>query len=60
VRTSQYDAFGEALLWSLEKQFGAAFTPELKEAWTVLYRTVRKEMERAGMEIRSVKKPATQ
>ena len=34
VRPSQYDAFGEALIWSMELQFGAAFTPELKEAWT--------------------------
>ena len=26
-------AFGDALIWGLEQQFGAAFTPEMKEAW---------------------------
>jgi hypothetical protein len=42
-------AFGEALLWSLERHFGAAFTPELREAWRALYATVQAEMLRAGM-----------
>jgi hemoglobin-like flavoprotein len=37
-------SFGDALIWSLEKQFGAAFTPELKEAWIELYRNVQSEM----------------
>jgi hemoglobin-like flavoprotein len=32
VKSSHFVAFGDALIWSLEKQFGAAFTPELKEA----------------------------
>ena len=49
VRPAQYAAFGEALLWSLERQFGAAFTPELREAWRALYATVQVEMLRAGM-----------
>jgi hemoglobin-like flavoprotein len=26
--SSHYSAFGEALIWSLGEQFGAAFTPE--------------------------------
>jgi len=38
-----------SLLWSLERQFGAAFTPELREAWRALYATVQVEMLRAGM-----------
>jgi hemoglobin-like flavoprotein len=33
VISSHFVAFGDALIWSLEQQFGAAFTPELKEAW---------------------------
>jgi hypothetical protein len=49
VRPAQYAAFGEALFWSLERQFGAAFTPELREAWRALYATVQAEMLRAGM-----------
>ena len=48
VREAQNAAFGEALIWSMERQYGAAFTPELKEAWSTLYATVQTEMMRAG------------
>src|SRR5262249_21314221 len=34
--------------WGLEQQFGAAFTPEMKEAWIKLYDDVQREMMRAG------------
>jgi hemoglobin-like flavoprotein len=44
VQPSQYVAFGEALIWALERQFGTAFTPELKEAWRALYATVQAQM----------------
>ena len=43
-----FAAFGEALIWGLEQQFGAFFTPEMKEAWIKLYDTVGSEMIRAG------------
>ena len=52
VLPSQYTAFGEALIWSLERQFGASFTPELREAWRVLYATVKTEMLRAAADDR--------
>ena len=48
VQPSQYAALGEALMWSLERKFGASFTPELREAWRALYATVQIEMLRAG------------
>jgi hemoglobin-like flavoprotein len=48
VQPSQYAAFGEALIWSLERQFGASFTPELRDAWSELYAMVQAEMLRAG------------
>lgn len=32
-----YETVGEALLWTLEKGLGSAFTPEVKEAWTTVY-----------------------
>jgi len=48
VTPAQYAAFGEALIWSLAQQFGAAFTPELRAAWSVLYAAVQEEMIRAG------------
>jgi hemoglobin-like flavoprotein len=47
VQPSQYVAFGEALIWALERQFGTAFTPELKEAWRALY-AVQTQMLRGG------------
>jgi hemoglobin-like flavoprotein len=28
-----FAALGDALIWGLEQQLGAAFTPEMKEAW---------------------------
>jgi hemoglobin-like flavoprotein len=43
-----FAAFGDALIWGLEQQFGAAFTPEMKEAWIELYDDVQREMMRAG------------
>jgi hemoglobin-like flavoprotein len=47
-----FAAFGDALIWGLEQQFGAAFTPETKEAWIKLYDTVQREMIRAGLDER--------
>ena len=44
VTLSQLIAFGDALIWSLEQQFGTAFTPELREAWIALYEEVQTEM----------------
>src|SRR5215467_2501172 len=44
VQPSQYVAFGEALIWALERQFGTAFTPELRDAWRALYATVQGQM----------------
>src|ERR1700745_2323785 len=41
-------AFGDALMWSLEKQFGTAFTPRLKDAWIELCRNVQNEMLRVA------------
>jgi hemoglobin-like flavoprotein len=48
VKRSHFDAFGDALIWCLEHQFGAAFPPELREAWITLYDAVRTEMIRSG------------
>jgi hemoglobin-like flavoprotein len=48
VSPSHLVAFGDALIWSLGQQFGAAFTPELREAWIALYDAVRNEMIRSA------------
>jgi hemoglobin-like flavoprotein len=44
VNSRQLVAFGDALIWSLEQQLGSAFTPELRQAWISLYKTVQTEM----------------
>ncbi|MGA6962089.1 MAG: globin domain-containing protein [Xanthobacteraceae bacterium] len=44
-----FAAFGDSLICSLEQQFGAAFTPEMKDAWITLYDAVQSEMIRAGL-----------
>ena len=48
IQPSQYVAMGEALMWALERKFGAPFTPELRESWRALYTTVQDEMLRAA------------
>jgi hemoglobin-like flavoprotein len=48
-----YDAFGDALIWSLEQQFGKAFTPALRDAWRVLYDAVLSEMTEAAAQHQS-------
>jgi nitric oxide dioxygenase len=47
VRDEHYDRVGEALLWTLEKGLGEGFTPEVKTAWTELYRQVASTMKQA-------------
>jgi hemoglobin-like flavoprotein len=48
VRPSHYSAFREALVWSFSVQFGAAFTPDVEQAWLTLYGTVEGQMLRAS------------
>jgi len=44
VQTAHFTAFGEALIWDLQQQFGPAFTPEMQQAWIVLYDAIQTEM----------------
>lgn len=37
VKLEHYNTVGEALLWTLEQGLGAAFTPDVKEAWATVY-----------------------
>jgi len=37
VKVNDYQSVGAALLWTLEKHFGAAFNTEVKEAWTAAF-----------------------
>lgn len=47
VEDKDYDTVAQALLWTLEKHLGAAFTPQVKEAWTQAYTTIAGVMTRA-------------
>jgi hemoglobin-like flavoprotein len=44
VRTEHYDTVGKALIATLQKGLGDAFTPEVKEAWLACYAAVASEM----------------
>lgn len=37
VRDQDYDTVAAALLWTLEKNLGADFTPEVRKSWTEVY-----------------------
>jgi hemoglobin-like flavoprotein len=37
VRAEHYAPVGAALLWTLERELGADFTPEIEEAWAAAY-----------------------
>ena len=47
VKDEHYAIVGSALLWTLEKGLGDAFTPEVKEAWVAVY-TVLADTMKAG------------
>jgi nitric oxide dioxygenase len=40
ARPEHYPVVGAALLWTLEKGLGEAWTPEVAEAWTAAYGTL--------------------
>ena len=48
AQTSHFVAFGDALIWGLQQQFGPAFTAEMQQAWVVLYDAIQAEMMRAA------------
>ena len=48
VEDKHYDTVGAALLWTLEKGLGAAFTPEMKEAWATVYGILATTMKNAA------------
>lgn len=48
VRDEHYDKVGAALLWTLERELGAAFTEEARDAWAALYGAVAQIMRKAA------------
>ena len=47
VQSHHYVVVGEALLWTLNKGLGDAFTPEVKTAWTTVYGLLSNTMQAA-------------
>lgn len=37
VQPQDYDAVGQALIWTLEQGLGPSFTPEVRDAWMTAY-----------------------
>ena len=50
VSEAHYATVGAALLWTLQKALGAAFTPEARHAWATLYRFLATTMKDAARE----------
>jgi hemoglobin-like flavoprotein len=50
VEDRHYDTVGAALLWTLEKGLGDAFTPDVKEAWAAVYGLLATTMQEAARE----------
>jgi len=50
VKAEHYGTVATALLWTLEKGLGDAFTPAAKEAWTQTYTVLATTMQAASSE----------
>jgi hemoglobin-like flavoprotein len=48
VTDAHYETVGAALLWTLEKGLGKAFTPEMHDAWAAVYGLLATTMRDAG------------
>jgi hemoglobin-like flavoprotein len=53
VRDEHYATVGTALLWTLEKGLGAAFTRDVREAWMKTYTLIAQTMMDAAHEARA-------
>ena len=52
VRPEHYDTVAAALIWTLEKGLGEAFTPEVKDAWVAVYTLLAQTMKDAAASIK--------
>ena len=50
VRERHYDTVGQALIWTLQKGLGEAFTDELCEAWVTAYQLLAGVMQQGARE----------
>lgn len=59
VLPKHYNTVGEALLWTLDKGLGEAFTSEVEQAWAAAYTLLSTVMQEAAAEITPVMTPRT-
>jgi len=50
VKDRDYNVVGAALLWTLEKGLGEAFTDEVKNAWGAVYEVLASVMKEGAAE----------
>jgi len=48
VREEDYKTMGDALIWTLQKSLGPAFTTEMEIAWATVYRLLASVMQTAA------------
>ena len=48
VEDKHYDTVAEALLWTLDKGLGSAFTPDVRHSWIVAYGILAETMKAAA------------
>jgi hemoglobin-like flavoprotein len=51
VKDRHYETVGRALLWTLDKGLGAAFTPDVREAWRTVYNLLADTMKTAAVAV---------
>jgi hemoglobin-like flavoprotein len=51
VQDHQYDSVGIALLWTLERGLGPAFTHDVRDAWTEAYLLLSTVLRRAAARV---------
>jgi hemoglobin-like flavoprotein len=55
AKPQHYAVVGEALLWTLERGLGEAFTPEVRESWTKVYGTLSAVMQAGAAEVQELR-----
>ena len=58
VRDKDYETVGRALLWTLKRGLGDAFTPEVEAAWAEVYATLAAAMQGGAVSAPMMKPPA--
>ena len=51
VKDKDYATVGQALIWTLDKGLGSAFTPEIRQAWIAVYTVMADTMKTAASEV---------